>query len=607
MSYSINLTNGSQLVPGGLTDGTVDTSHSSLTLIGKDYAGYGQFLNENFVYLLENFANQSSPSTPLAGQLWWDTTNNILRVWSGASWKISTGATSSPASSPPGDLSSLGGDLWFDTTNSQLKVYTGTQWIVIGPVAASSLGNSGAIPVVITDTSSATHICIELLLSGVPYAIISKDIFTTSQVAGFSSIIAGLNFATVNPPLGLNTQSVIANPNTLVQRDNTGSIVANNAVVTNLTASTIAATGVISSAAGFQGNITATHINTGTITVTTVLAPIINTTTVNATTVNAPTINTYNLGVSTGLQVGAPYPGAPGVTNLYGTAYYNGSQIATVGGAEIFSSINATVIGNVIPASGAFTTLQATGTSSLNGLLLSAQIAPTPTANVALNLGASNAWWLNTYSANYVGTTLTVPTIWSTTIGATTVNATTANATTLNAPTIWSTTVNATTITATTLNATTLIGGDTQVSSFGVGTAPSGTAGEIRATNNITAYYSDKRLKNVIGNIDNALNKVCSLNGVIYTSNELAATFGYISQEEQVGVLAQEVAAVQPQVVTAAPFDIGQNEDGTEFSLSGEHYQTVRYERLVPLLIEAIKELKADADIMRAELAHLRK
>ena len=69
MSYTINLTNGTTLIPGGLSDGTVDTAHTSLTLIGRDYAGYGQFLNENFVYLLENFASNSGPANPLKGQI----------------------------------------------------------------------------------------------------------------------------------------------------------------------------------------------------------------------------------------------------------------------------------------------------------------------------------------------------------------------------------------------------------------------------------------------------------------------------------------------------------------------------------------------------------
>ena len=140
---------------------------------------------------------------------------------------------------------------------------------------------------------------------------------------------------------------------------------------------------------------------------------------------------------------------------------------------------------------------------------------------------------------------------------------------------------------------------DVQFNSFGVGTAGSGTTGEIRATNNITAYYSDKRLKNIKGNIDNALDKVMSLNGVYYENNEIAEKYGYINKEQQVGVLAQEVEQVLPEIVKAAPFDIGQNEDGTEYSLSGHHYKTVQYEKLVPLLLEAIKELKQEVDSLK--------
>jgi hypothetical protein len=132
--------------------------------------------------------------------------------------------------------------------------------------------------------------------------------------------------------------------------------------------------------------------------------------------------------------------------------------------------------------------------------------------------------------------------------------------------------------------------GNMKVGSFGVGTAASGTAGEIRATNNITAYYSDSRLKEIKGKISNAVNKVMQLNGYYYVENELAESFGYSNKEEQVGVSAQEVEAVLPHVVAAAPFDIAKDEDGKEYSKSGENYKTVRYERLVPLLIEAIKE-----------------
>jgi len=118
---------------------------------------------------------------------------------------------------------------------------------------------------------------------------------------------------------------------------------------------------------------------------------------------------------------------------------------------------------------------------------------------------------------------------------------------------------------------------DVQFDSFGVGTAASSTTGEIRATNEVTAYYSDDRLKTKHGNIEKALEKVCSLNGFHYQPNELAGDLGYNMDEKKVGVSAQEVLKVLPEAVTNAPID--------------PQYHTVQYEKLVPLLIEAIKEL----------------
>jgi hypothetical protein len=143
--------------------------------------------------------------------------------------------------------------------------------------------------------------------------------------------------------------------------------------------------------------------------------------------------------------------------------------------------------------------------------------------------------------------------------------------------------------------------GNVQINtSLGVGTAGSGTTGEIRATNNITAYYSDARLKDFKGKIGDALNKVSQLNGYYYTENQKAEEFGYNNKELQVGVSAQEVKAVLPEVVTPAPFDLIKDEDGKDISKSGDNYMTVRYEKLVPLLIEAIKELKAEVEALKA-------
>ena len=125
-----------------------------------------------------------------------------------------------------------------------------------------------------------------------------------------------------------------------------------------------------------------------------------------------------------------------------------------------------------------------------------------------------------------------------------------------------------------------------QLGSLGIGTAASGTSGEIRATNEITAYYSDRRLKENVKVIDNAVTKVLSLNGITYTPNELAESFGYDRTVKLVGLFADEVEAVLPEATRPAPFD--QDENGN--SKSGENYKTIQYEKLVPLLIEAIKE-----------------
>ncbi len=137
---------------------------------------------------------------------------------------------------------------------------------------------------------------------------------------------------------------------------------------------------------------------------------------------------------------------------------------------------------------------------------------------------------------------------------------------------------------------------------LGVGTAPSTTAGEIRATNNITAYYSDGRLKNIQGRIEDPLFKVNLLNGVVYRNNAIAAEYGYTNQTEQVGVVAQEVELVLPQIIKPAPFDIAVDENGNEYSKSGQNYKTVQYEKLVPLLIEAIKELTHKVEVLENEI-----
>jgi len=140
--------------------------------------------------------------------------------------------------------------------------------------------------------------------------------------------------------------------------------------------------------------------------------------------------------------------------------------------------------------------------------------------------------------------------------------------------------------TATTANALNT-SNDYRVDSFGVGTNASGTTGEIRATNNVTAYYSDDRLKTRFGNIKNALEMISTLNGFYYEANATAEALGYEVHRE-LGVSAQEVQAIMPEIVAPAPID--------------DKYLTVRYERMAPLFIEAIKELKSKVESLEAQL-----
>lgn len=197
MAYTINLTNGT--IFATIADGTVNTA-SSMTLVGKNYAGYGEFLDENFIHLLENAANTTAPGSPLTGQLWWDSTNALMKVYNGTAFKVMTGSTSS-ASAPSNVIT---GDLWWDTTNSQLKVYNGASWTVVGPAYTSAEGTAGAIPETITDSGATPHYVTSLYVNNTRVAIVSKDSsFTPSAptVTTFPTIYNGITLYNTGSPV----------------------------------------------------------------------------------------------------------------------------------------------------------------------------------------------------------------------------------------------------------------------------------------------------------------------------------------------------------------------------------------------------------------------
>lgn len=171
MSYQLNKTDGTLLTE--LIDGQIDQDSTNITLFGKNYTGYGEHLNENFIKILENFSNTSAPSNPLTGQTWWDSSENRLKVYDGSLWKSSGGPyvqTQRPQM--------VAGDLWINNQTNQVFAYDGTDDILIGPVYTSLQGKSGFETASILDTQSRSRSVLKLFIGNQLVAVYSNLEFT---------------------------------------------------------------------------------------------------------------------------------------------------------------------------------------------------------------------------------------------------------------------------------------------------------------------------------------------------------------------------------------------------------------------------------------------
>ena len=189
MAYQINKTDGT--VVATVADGQIDTLSTDITLIGKNYSGFGEAFNENLVKLLENFANTTRPTHPIRGQIWFDVSELKLKVYSGTQFLPVSSATIANTQPP-----SLGvGDLWFNDVDRQLYFYDGTTVILLGPSYSASQGISGLKVASILDTLNQTRVVTYLYNNGILLGIFAKDSFTPKvAISGFTgNIIPGFN------------------------------------------------------------------------------------------------------------------------------------------------------------------------------------------------------------------------------------------------------------------------------------------------------------------------------------------------------------------------------------------------------------------------------
>jgi microcystin-dependent protein len=196
MPYIVNFTDKENKSPITVFDNTSSTD-TSLTFPGRNVTGYGQIIAENFLSLLENFASTNQPINPVEGQLWYDSTGGTqtLKIWDNTAWKAASGIQKG-VSQPSVETSKLG-ELWVDTTNQQLRIFTGTRWILVGPVE-SSVGGLRYGPVIekIADSDNLDRFILTFYIADIPVIVFSKDSFTPKTlITGFDIIKSGINIS----------------------------------------------------------------------------------------------------------------------------------------------------------------------------------------------------------------------------------------------------------------------------------------------------------------------------------------------------------------------------------------------------------------------------
>lgn len=192
MAYTVNKTDTSATPNSYTVQDSILNNQTDISLIGKGYAGYGEVVAENFLHLLENFADQTAPSKPITGQLWYDKTENRLKVYTGTTFSP-TGGARYESDAPSGQVA---GDIWIDSDTQQMYFYNGSSNILVGPPSSTGTTN-GLTFETIKDSTDADQNITNVYNDGTRIAIISEDSFTPkSALSGFATITAGINLST---------------------------------------------------------------------------------------------------------------------------------------------------------------------------------------------------------------------------------------------------------------------------------------------------------------------------------------------------------------------------------------------------------------------------
>lgn len=194
MSYKINKTDGVLLVD--LVDGRIDINTTDLTLIGRNFSGYGELFNENFIKILENFAAVSPPSKPLEGQLWYDKSDGRLKIWNGEQFR-STDTTVVSSIEP----ALLAGDIWIDSRRQQLYFNDGTGTTLAGPIFTRDQGPTGFKVETVNDRFGNSKTVAKIIINSSEVALISREPFEAaiSQPGFGKNIQEGITVSTNRP------------------------------------------------------------------------------------------------------------------------------------------------------------------------------------------------------------------------------------------------------------------------------------------------------------------------------------------------------------------------------------------------------------------------